>query len=134
MEQHGLAEELKTSSLIALPPAGYLEMLGLMQSARLVLTDSGGIQEETTALGIPCLTFRENTERPVTVTHGTNQLLGVNPRRTGRAVDDVLAGRCPAGRMPPLWDGQAAERILNILAPRVASGTPGGLETQAEVA
>ncbi len=105
-----------------------------MSQARLVFTDSGGIQEETTALGIPCLTFRENTERPITVTHGTNQLLGVDPERTGRAVDEVLAGHGRDGRIPELWDGRAAERILNILAPPVASEAPAGFETQTAVA
>jgi len=135
LREFGLLAELESSArLIVTDPMGYVDFLALMSQARLVFTDSGGIQEETTALGIPCLTFRENTERPVTVTHGTNQLLGVNPKRTGRAVDEVLAGRCPAGRMPPLWDGQAAERILNILAPPVASEKLGRLETQAEVA
>ena len=135
LREFGLLAALESSKgLVVTDPKGYLDFLALMSQARLVFTDSGGIQEETTALGIPCLTFRENTERPVTVTHGTNQLLGVDPERTGRAVDDVLAGRGPDGRIPALWDGHAAERILDILAPPVASETPDGLETQTAVA
>jgi len=114
-------------------PKGYLDFLAMMSQARLVFTDSGGIQEETTALGIPCLTFRENTERPVTVTHGTNQLLGIDPGKTSLAVDEILAGRGPDGRIPELWDGHAAERILEILAPPVASEAPAGFETQTAV-
>jgi len=135
LREFGLLAALESSKrLLVTDPKGYLDFLALMSQARLVFTDSGGIQEETTALGVPCLTFRENTERPVTITHGTNQLLGVDPGRTGRAVDEVLAGRDPDGRIPPLWDGRAAERILEILAPAVASGAPTGCETQTAVA
>jgi len=131
--EFGLLAELESSGrLLVTDPKGYLDFLALMSQARLVFTDSGGIQEETTALGIPCLTFRENTERPVTITDGTNQLLGVDPKRTGRAVDDVLAGRRPDGRIPALWDGRAAERILKILAP-VVSESPHGFEAQTAV-
>jgi UDP-N-acetylglucosamine 2-epimerase (non-hydrolysing) len=116
LEEFGLLAGLASiDRLIVTGPKGYLDFLALMNDARLVFTDSGGIQEETTALGIPCLTFRENTERPVTVTHGTNQLVGVVPARTAEAVDQVLAGRGPDGRVPELWDGRAAERILNVL-------------------
>jgi UDP-N-acetylglucosamine 2-epimerase (non-hydrolysing) len=115
IEQHGLAEELKGASLIALPPAGYLEMLGLMQSARLVLTDSGGIQEETTALGVPCITLRENTERPITVDEGTNTIVGQDPARIIATVDDILRTGGKAGRVPELWDGQASQRIAAVL-------------------
>jgi UDP-N-acetylglucosamine 2-epimerase (non-hydrolysing) len=135
LREFGLLEALESSNrLLVTDPKGYLDFLALMSQARLVFTDSGGIQEETTALGIPCLTFRESTERPVTVTHGTNQLLGVDPARTGTAVDEVLAGRGPEGRIPALWDGRAAERILEILAPPVASETPDGVDTQTAVA
>ena len=131
----GLLAALESSKrLLVTDPKGYLDFLALMSQARLVFTDSGGIQEETTALGIPCLTFRESTERPVTVTHGTNQLLGVDPERTGRAVDEVLAGHGPDGRIPALWDGRAAERILGVLAPPVASDAPTACETQTAVA
>lgn len=97
-------------------PLGYLDFLGLWSAARLVLTDSGGLQEETTALGVPCLTLRENTERPVTVSEGTNQIVGSDPARIVAATDEILAGRYAcAGRVPELWDGRAAERIVDAL-------------------
>jgi UDP-N-acetylglucosamine 2-epimerase (non-hydrolysing) len=94
-------------------PIGYVDFLALMAHARLVLTDSGGIQEETTALGVPCLTLRENTERPITVTEGTNTLVGRDPERIGHAVADALSGESKRGRIPALWDGHAAERIVD---------------------
>jgi UDP-N-acetylglucosamine 2-epimerase (non-hydrolysing) len=97
-----------------LHPLGYLEFLGLMADSRVVLTDSGGIQEETTVLGVPCLTLRENTERPVTVTEGTNRLVGTDPARILDGWRD-LAARRPPRRVPPLWDGRAAERIVDVL-------------------
>lgn len=117
-----LAEAGLLTRLEALPdvrltePLGYLEFLGLMAGARLVLTDSGGVQEETTILGVPCLTVRENTERPVTITHGTNRLVGTEPARIIAAVDETLAAPRPDGRRPELWDGRAAERIVGVLA------------------
>ncbi|MBT2477413.1 non-hydrolyzing UDP-N-acetylglucosamine 2-epimerase [Streptomyces sp. ISL-94] len=96
------------------PAAGYLDFLALQDSARLVLTDSGGIQEETTALGVPCVTLRENTERPITVEEGTNVLAGTDPERivttVHRVLDDPPAPRCPA-----LWDGRASDRIAEVL-------------------
>jgi UDP-N-acetylglucosamine 2-epimerase (non-hydrolysing) len=95
-------------------PQGYLEMLGLTAQAKLVLTDSGGLQEETTALGVPCLTLREETERPVTVAQGTNTLVGRDPRRIVAATREVLAGGGKAGRIPALWDGHAAGRIADV--------------------
>ena len=101
-----------------IPPIGYLDFLCLLSKAMLVLTDSGGIQEETTALGVPCLTLRENTERPVTVSQGTNLLVGTDPRNIIAAARDILAGKRKAGRVPPLWDGKAAERIVEILIAR----------------
>jgi len=79
------------------------------------MTDSGGIQEETTALGVPCLTMRENTERPVTVEVGTNELVGTDPARAVAVARKVLAGRANQGRLPELWDGRAAERVAEIL-------------------
>jgi UDP-N-acetylglucosamine 2-epimerase (non-hydrolysing) len=100
------------------PPIGYLDFLCLLSKATLVLTDSGGIQEETTALGVPCLTLREKTERPVTVSQGTNLLVGTDPRNIIAAAGDILAGKRKAGRVPPLWDGKAAERIVEILIAR----------------
>jgi UDP-N-acetylglucosamine 2-epimerase (non-hydrolysing) len=86
-----------------------------MMHARLVLTDSGGIQEETTVLGVPCLTIRENTERPITVEIGTNRLVGVSPGKILEEARAVLAGRTNAGRIPELWDGKASERIVQVI-------------------
>jgi UDP-N-acetylglucosamine 2-epimerase (non-hydrolysing) len=95
-------------------PLGYLEFIALMEQAKIVLTDSGGIQEETTILGVPCLTLRENTERPVTVTHGTNRVAGTRPESIVAAWRDVQAhAYTPAS--PPLWDGGAARRIVDVL-------------------
>jgi len=94
-----------------LPPQGYLEMLGLMSGATLVLTDSGGMQEETTALGVPCLTLRENTERPITIEQGTNTLVGRDRSAIERAFGDIMSGHGKRGRVPELWDGHAADRI-----------------------
>ena len=96
-------------------PLGYLDFLALIADAKLVMTDSGGIQEETTALGVPCLTLRENTERPVTVEVGTNQLVGTDPAKAVAAAREVLAGRARRGRIPELWDGRAAERVAEVL-------------------
>jgi UDP-N-acetylglucosamine 2-epimerase (non-hydrolysing) len=96
-------------------PLGYLEFLGLQQRATLVVTDSGGIQEETTFLGVPCLTVRDNTERPITVTHGTNRLVGRSPERLRSAIYEVLNGDRSAGATPPLWDGHASDRIAEVL-------------------
>ena len=93
----------------------YLEMLGLMKDARVVLTDSGGMQEETTALGIPCLTLRENTERPITVTEGTNTIVGRDPARIEAEVDSILRTGGKSGRRPELWDGNASGRIRDAL-------------------
>ncbi|HKQ25366.1 MAG TPA: UDP-N-acetylglucosamine 2-epimerase (non-hydrolyzing) [Burkholderiales bacterium] len=115
IEQHGLSPTLDTQSILKLPPLGYLEMLGLMQSARLVLTDSGGIQEETTALGVPCVTLRENTERPITVEQGTNTVVGSSPAHILATVDEILRTGGKAGRVPELWDGRASERIAAVL-------------------
>jgi UDP-N-acetylglucosamine 2-epimerase (non-hydrolysing) len=105
-----------------IPPVGYLDFLCLLSKAKLVLTDSGGIQEETTALGVPCLTLRENTERPITISQGTNLLVGADPGKIVAAARDTLAGRGKAGRIPPLWDGHAAERIVEILLKEVPRG------------
>jgi UDP-N-acetylglucosamine 2-epimerase (non-hydrolysing) len=111
-ETFGFAHLLAGPRLIILPPLGYLEMLGLMQAATVVLTDSGGIQEETTALAVPCLTLRENTERPVTVEQGTNTVTGVVPDVILAEVDRVMTTGGKRGRTPELWDGRAAERIV----------------------
>jgi len=103
------------AGLRLIDPAGYLDFLKLMAHARVVLTDSGGIQEETTILQVPCLTLRENTERPVTVEMGTNQVVGTDPTKILAAYRRAVGGRGPSGRTPPLWDGQAARRIAAIL-------------------
>lgn len=97
------------------PPLPYLSFLGLMARARFVLTDSGGIQEETTALGIPCLTLRENTERPATLGQGTNRLVGTQAARIEDSVEEILADCWPKGSRPPLWDGKAAERLVDVI-------------------
>jgi len=115
IERFGLGRLIDAKRLIALPPQGYLETLGLIKDATLVITDSGGIQEETTALGVPCLTMRENTERPVTVDEGTNVLVGRKRVLVRRCVEEILAGGGKRGRVPELWDGHAAERIANHL-------------------
>jgi UDP-N-acetylglucosamine 2-epimerase (non-hydrolysing) len=110
-EQGG--EEAPGLNLI--PPLGYLDFLRLMAEARLVLTDSGGIQEETTVLQVPCLTLRENTERPVTVEQGSNRLIGVDPAAIVDAAKQALAAPAGTARIPEMWDGQAAGRILDVL-------------------
>ena len=113
IEKFGLSAKL--DGLHILPPLGYLEMLGLMRDAKLVLTDSGGIQEETTALGVPCLTLRENTERPITIVEGTNTLVGPNPDAIRAAFNDVMDHGGKAGHIPEYWDGRAAMRIAHTL-------------------
>ncbi|MFN3983880.1 MAG: non-hydrolyzing UDP-N-acetylglucosamine 2-epimerase [Rhodocyclaceae bacterium] len=111
LERFGMLEHLDNPRFVILPPQGYLEMLGLMRGATMVLTDSGGIQEETTALGVPCVTIRENTERPITVEQGTNTLAGCSPDAIVAAARDVLQSGGKRGRVPEYWDGRAAERI-----------------------
>lgn len=98
------------------PPAGYLDFLNLMSHARVVLTDSGGIQEETTVLGVPCLTIRENTERPATIEQGTNRLAGTDPARVIEALDEVLRTKARDRRVPELWDGKASSRIVDVIS------------------
>ncbi len=117
----GLQDRLAQLPLVCLPPLGYLEMLGLMQGARLVLTDSGGIQEESTALGVPCLTLRDNTERPVTVSDGTNTLAGTHPPTILALARAILETGGKRGRLPPLWDGHAAARIAAAIVPWLAA-------------
>jgi UDP-N-acetylglucosamine 2-epimerase (non-hydrolysing) len=115
----GLEAESATESatgLVCVEPLGYPDFMALVAGARLVLTDSGGLQEETTALGVPCLTLRDNTERPVTVTDGTNRVIGTCPARIVEEAFDVLQNPRAAPSRPPLWDGKAAERIVTILA------------------
>jgi UDP-N-acetylglucosamine 2-epimerase (non-hydrolysing) len=116
IDRFGLSGLVSGRRMALLPPQGYLEMLGLMSSAVLVLTDSGGMQEETTALGVPCLTLRRNTERPITVLQGTNTLVGRDRNAITRAVEEILSGRGKRGRVPELWDGRSADRIAAHLA------------------
>lgn len=115
LEADGLARLLEQSAITTIAPQGYLEMLGLMKDARVVLTDSGGIQEETTALGVPCITLRENTERPITVSQGTNSVVGTDPARIFECYEDVVRTGGKVGRVPDLWDGAAAERIVAVV-------------------
>lgn len=115
IKSFGYEALLDSPRILQLPPQGYLELLGLMKGARLVLTDSGGIQEETTALGVPCVTLRENTERPITVEEGTNTVVGIDPKKIHACVDAILASGGKAGRVPEYWDGQAAERIVELI-------------------
>jgi UDP-N-acetylglucosamine 2-epimerase (non-hydrolysing) len=116
IERFGFASMIENARIALLEPQGYLEMLGLLAGARLVLTDSGGIQEETTALSVPCLTMRDNTERPITVDQGTNTLVGRDRARVEACVDDILKTGGRRGRVPEYWDGHAAERIADRLA------------------
>jgi UDP-N-acetylglucosamine 2-epimerase (non-hydrolysing) len=112
MEAAGLWASLETSPGVHVtPPLGYMEFLSLTSQARLIITDSGGLQEESAALEIPCLTLRENTERPVTVSEGTSTLVGSNVGLLERLVGDILGGGYKRGKSPALWDGHAGERI-----------------------
>jgi len=127
IEEFGLNEEINASSLKLIEPLGYVDFLRLYSGARFVVTDSGGLQEETTALGIPCLTIRENTERPITVEMGTNRVVGADPEKLKRSAFEILeSDRRPTDkRIPPLWDGKAAVRICEALLsapPAVAGG------------
>jgi len=128
LETFGLADALlEQKNVQAIDPLGYLDFIGLMATAALVLTDSGGVQEETTALGIPCLTLRESTERPVTVTLGTNAVVGTDPNRILAAARRALNGDWPRGILPEGWDGHAAERIAAVLCaerPTLAPRSP----------
>ena len=111
IEKFSLTRILDTPQIVQLAPMGYLEMLGLMKDARVVLTDSGGIQEETTALGVPCITLRNNTERPITVEEGTNTIAGQDPAVILAAFEEVMRTGGKTGRIPEFWDGRASIRI-----------------------
>ena len=116
LEQFGLAARLAAASgVVVLPPLGYLDFLALTSQARLIVTDSGGLQEESTALGIPCLTTRWNTERPITIEEGTSTLVGNDPAKLRRGLRAILEGTYKLGRCPALWDGQAAQRMARVL-------------------
>jgi len=117
IERFGLIEKLRSApGIIELPPQGYMAFLALTSQAKVIVTDSGGLQEESTALGIPCLTVRPNTERPITVDEGTSTLVGGDPIALRDCLQSVLNGRYKQGRCPALWDGQAAVRIAEIFA------------------
>lgn len=117
LETFGLDAELQAAkSITLLEPVPYIRFMNLVTGAKLVITDSGGLQEETTYLSIPCLTMRDNTERPVTVTHGTNQL--VNASNLAGSLAQILAGNWTKGEVPPLWDGKTAERAVEALRRR----------------
>ena len=109
-----LRELITTDHIRLIPPAGYLDFVALEAGARIALTDSAGVQEETTMLGVPCMTLRDNTERPITVTEGTNILAGRDPARIIEIAQQILTSP-PAPRRPKLWDGHAGERIAEIL-------------------
>ena len=113
---------LNPGQLRVLDPLPYIDFLGLQSHATVVITDSGGIQEETTYLGVPCLTVRENTERPITVTMGTNVLVGRDSDKLRAELSKVLAGKAKKGTVPPLWDGHAGERIADVLLGQSPSG------------
>jgi len=127
IENFGLAKYFrsdKRAGIVPLEPLGYLDFLCLNSHARIVMTDSGGVQEETTVLGVPCLTLRANTERPATVEHGTNEIVGVDPECIKIAGRKALDGNTRKGHLPPLWDGSAAKRIVNILVDRLQKVPP----------
>lgn len=116
IEEFGFGDAIKLSNIRLIKPLGYLDFLRLYSGARVVLTDSGGLQEETTVLGIPCLTLRHNTERPITIELGTNTLVGTDPEKIKQAAFDKLNNSHTRDtKIPPLWDGKAAERICEIL-------------------
>jgi len=125
----GRDEGVLAPGLYLTPPSPYLEFLRLMRGAAMVLTDSGGVQEETTILRIPCGTLRPNTERPITVSLGTNELLDRTPSVIVAAVERALAGEWKEGGAPPLWDGRAAARIVDALRTWMAA-TPSFGETR----
>jgi UDP-N-acetylglucosamine 2-epimerase (non-hydrolysing) len=106
---------LEDSNIKVMPPISYLKFLDLWKDASLVLTDSGGIQEETTVLGIPCFTIRENTERPITIKYGTNILVGTTGKGILKAYKKFKEGKRKKGKVPKLWDGKTAERIVKVL-------------------
>jgi UDP-N-acetylglucosamine 2-epimerase (non-hydrolysing) len=120
LEQHGVGASANAiRNLLLVEPMGYLDFLHLLERAQLVLTDSGGIQEETTYLGVPCLTLRENTERPITCEIGTNELCGLDVEKILRKSFEVFDGKMKKGRVPELWDGNTSDRIAAILNSKI---------------
>ena len=118
---HALSDR---AGITYLDPLGYLDFIALVSRARLVLTDSGGLQEESTVLGVPCLTLRDTTERPVTITHGTNRVIGTDPARIASEAHQVLNRLPQPVGSPPLWDGHASERIVNLLLKHAGKWSP----------
>ena len=116
IKKFGLEKYVKQmKNFIVTPPLGYLEFVSLLINSKFLLTDSGGLQEESTTLGIPCLTLRENTERPVTVRIGTNTIVGANKNKIIKEVNKILAGQGKNGKIPKYWDGKTAKRIVKII-------------------
>jgi UDP-N-acetylglucosamine 2-epimerase (non-hydrolysing) len=125
LEQSGLLDRIERHADFKLTdPLGYLDMLTLTRRARMILTDSGGLQEEATVLGVPCVTLRQNTERPVTVAVGANRLAGNHPEGMRAAIQSVLDGKRPTIRIPELWDGKTGVRIVDVLMHFYAQGWP----------
>ena len=120
IKRFGFEKYFENSAIAIVPPQSYLSMLGLMREAKVVLTDSGGLQEETTALGVPCFTLRENTERWITVREGTNTMVGTSPDALLAAFADLMSGNIKRGKRPEAWDGRAGERIVAILENELA--------------
>jgi UDP-N-acetylglucosamine 2-epimerase (non-hydrolysing) len=114
-EVHSRPAKIEHGVIYLLPPLPYLDFMRIMTRSKCVLTDSGGIQEETTYLGIPCLTMRSNTERPVTVAVGTNVLVGLDAARIRCSLEEITAGKWKGFSIPPLWDGRAAARLVPVL-------------------
>jgi len=122
LDEFGLKSRIeRMKNLLLLEPIGYLDFLKLMDNAAFILTDSGGIQEESTVLNVPCLTLRENTERPITIEQGSNILVGTDADRIIHESLSILSGHGKHSRIPPLWDGQAAERIVRIIEDKIVS-------------
>jgi UDP-N-acetylglucosamine 2-epimerase (non-hydrolysing) len=119
LDEFGITGHITNKNISLVPPLSYLEFLNLLLCAKLVLTDSGGIQEETTFLQVPCITLRKNTERPVTIRLGTNHLVGTDPQKILETTFSILNGNNKKGIIPPLWDGKASKRILEILTQSV---------------
>jgi len=117
MKMENTGENIENRSLILIEPLGYLDFLALMSHATFVITDSGGIQEETTYLGVPCLTLRDSTERPITITKGTNELVSLDT--VAFHTDKIMEGAWKAGTVPEMWDGRSAERIVDILSQKI---------------
>ena len=120
LEETGLKSKLDKAGVILEKPMGYLEFLNLECKAKFVLTDSGGVQEETTVLGVPCFTARSTTERPVTVTEGTNTIVGLDSKLLEKELEKLFEGKGKKGRVPKYWDGKASERLISVLQKRLA--------------